>query len=58
MIYDVQLICGGKRGEISIDEYVVGSLMIYLDIIRIFLKILQILEKLSSDDKKKKKDKK
>jgi len=43
LIYDTQLIVGGKRYELSMDDYVIGAMMIYLDIIIIFLKILQML---------------
>ena len=34
---------GGKRLELSLDDYILGSIMLYLDIINIFLYILAIL---------------
>jgi FtsH-binding integral membrane protein len=38
------MICGGKRKNvINKDDYVIAAVMIYLDIINIFLYILQIL---------------
>ena len=40
LIFDTQLIMGGKRYELSIDDYVVGALILYLDIIMIFLYLL------------------
>ena len=32
-------------GEISIDNYILGSITLYVDIVRFFLKILEILNK-------------
>jgi len=46
LVYDVQLICGGKRGEFSIDDYISASMNLYIDIIRIFIKLLDLLNKL------------
>ena len=43
LAYDVQLIKGGHRYELEIDDYIIGALFIYIDIIIIFLKILEIL---------------
>ena len=34
---------GGKRYEVEIDDYVLGALILYTDIIMIFLYILQAL---------------
>lgn len=43
LIYDTQLIVGNKKHELSIDDYVLGALFIYLDIILIFLYLLDLL---------------
>ncbi|KAL4512435.1 hypothetical protein ABPG72_005437 [Tetrahymena utriculariae] len=43
IIYDTQIVVGGKYLELSIDDYILGTLMLYIDIIRIFLRILQIV---------------
>jgi FtsH-binding integral membrane protein len=43
LIYDTQLIVGGKRRELSIDDYIVGALMLYIDIVQIFIELLRIL---------------
>jgi len=43
LIYDVQLIAGGKSHELSYDDYILGSLMLYIDIIGIFIHLLNIL---------------
>ena len=40
LIFDTQLVMGGKRYELCIDDYVVGTLILYLDIIMIFLYLL------------------
>jgi FtsH-binding integral membrane protein len=43
LLFDTQLILGGKRYECSIDDYILGAMILYLDIINIFLYFLQIL---------------
>lgn len=47
IIYDTQLIMGGrhKKGQFSIDDYAWAALNIYLDIINLFLYILEIVGK-------------
>ncbi|CAF2906183.1 unnamed protein product, partial [Rotaria sp. Silwood2] len=39
---DTQLIMGGKRHEISAEDHVFASLMLYIDIVYIFLYILTL----------------
>ena len=43
IIYDTQLIVGKGRFKLSLDDYIIGALMIYLDIILLFLEILKFL---------------
>ena len=44
IIYDVQMLMGGNHQfKISPDEYIFATINIYLDIINLFLHILQIL---------------
>ena len=44
LVIDTKMIVGGKRSiKVSMDDYVMGSLMLYLDIMRMFLWILQLL---------------
>eukprot|EP00803_Ostreobium_quekettii_P000878 evm.model.scf_713.2 EVM.evm.TU.scf_713.2 scf_713:32155-34696(+) len=43
LVYDVQLIAGGRQLEIGLDDYVPAALNIYLDVINIFLYILQLV---------------
>ncbi|CAF1224374.1 unnamed protein product [Rotaria sp. Silwood1] len=40
---DTQLIMGGKRHEISAEDHVFASLMLYIDVVYIFLYILSLL---------------
>jgi len=42
---DTQLIIGGKRHEISAEDHVFASIMLYLDIVYIFMYILMLLGK-------------
>jgi FtsH-binding integral membrane protein len=43
LIYDTQLILGNKTYEYSVDDYCLAALNLYIDIIYMFIKILQIL---------------
>ena len=42
LLFDTQLIMGGKRYEIGIDDYIMAAMILYLDIINIFLELLRI----------------
>ena len=42
LLFDTQLILGGKRYEIEIDDYIIGAIILYTDIITIFIYLLQI----------------
>ena len=42
IVYDTQLIAGGRYAEISYDDYVIGALILYVDIVGLFLYILSI----------------
>ena len=42
LIYDTQLIAGGKKHELSYDDYVVGALLLYIDIMMLFLELLRL----------------
>lgn len=43
LLYDIQLVMGGRYYSISPDEYVFAALNIYLDIINLFLWILTLI---------------
>ena len=42
LIYDTQLIAGGRSHELSYDDYIVGALLIYVDIMMLFLELLKL----------------
>ena|ERR1712156_805223 len=37
LIYDTQQIAGGRKYQLSLDDYVIGALLVYVDIIMIFV---------------------
>lgn len=42
LIVDTQMIVGGERSiQISMDDYVLGALIIYIDIVRLFMFVLR-----------------
>jgi protein lifeguard len=44
LVIDTKLIIGGQKSiQISMDDYILGSLILYIDIMRLFIIILQIL---------------
>lgn len=45
LIVDTQLIIGGKNRELTMDNYVLGAVLLYVDIIQLFIQILKILGK-------------
>jgi FtsH-binding integral membrane protein len=45
LIIDTQLIIGGREKELTMDNYVLGAVILYIDIIRLFLEILRIFGK-------------
>jgi FtsH-binding integral membrane protein len=54
LIYDIKAIMGEHRTfKVDIDDYIGGALNLYIDIIRIFLKVLEFLGKDEKDKKKK-----
>lgn len=46
IIYDTQLIVGGRKQSLEIDEYIIGALMLYIDIITLFLELMELLRHL------------
>lgn len=45
LVYDIQVLMAGKKIQISPDEYVFAALNLYLDVINIFMFILQLFGK-------------
>lgn len=42
LVYDTQLIVGEKRHKLSYDDYVLGAVVLYVDVVGIFLHLLKI----------------
>ena len=40
LVYDTQQVVGGRRFQLSPEEYITGALELYIDVIYIFLMIL------------------
>jgi FtsH-binding integral membrane protein len=49
LLYDTQLIFGKVGVEYSVDDYIIAALNIYLDIIQIFIYLLEIFGRLSDN---------
>ncbi len=45
LIYDTQLVVGGGQHELCDEDYIIAAMIIYLDIIMIFLHVLEMLSK-------------
>ena len=43
IVYDTQLIMGGHSFKIELDDYILGAMVLYIDIIVLFLRILRLL---------------
>mmetsp|Transcript_20286 Transcript_20286/g.20298 ORF Transcript_20286/g.20298 Transcript_20286/m.20298 type:complete len:133 (+) Transcript_20286:305-703(+) len=46
IIIDTQLIVDGEKYGITSDDYVIGAMLIYVDVIALFLRILELIGKL------------
>lgn len=45
LLVDTQMILGGKNKSLSLDNYALGAIIIYADIVNLFLQILKVLGK-------------
>ncbi|PVD35856.1 hypothetical protein C0Q70_02825 [Pomacea canaliculata] len=45
LIYDTQMIMGGRKIELSPEEYIYGALQLYIDVVYIFLFLLSLMGK-------------
>lgn len=43
LVYDTQQIVGGRKHEISAEEHIYGAIVLYMDIMQIFLALLQLV---------------
>lgn len=49
LVYDTQLLVGNKENALDMEDYILGAIMLYLDIINLFVYLLQILKTISGD---------
>lgn len=49
LMFDTQLILGGRKAELSPEEYILGAIMLYVDIVQLFIYLLEIFNRLSDD---------
>lgn len=42
IVIDTQMIAGGRRYELSYDDYIIGAMCLYVDIIGLFLYLLRL----------------
>lgn len=45
IVIDTQMIIGDGKNNLSLDDWVMGSILLYMDIVGLFLKVLRILGK-------------
>ena len=45
LLIDTQMILGKKEKRVGLDDYILGAAIIYMDIISLFLKLIEILGK-------------
>lgn len=55
LLIDLHMVMNNKSHMLTLDDHVFASIMIYTDLIRLFMKILEILDKMNNDKKEKKK---
>ena len=42
LVYDTQLIASGKSHSLSYDDYIIGTLLLYVDVLMVFLEFLKL----------------
>ncbi len=50
LIYDTQLILGNKQQSLEVDDYILAAFMLYTDIVYLFLRILELLQLIFSEN--------
>lgn len=43
LVYDVQKLAGGRENTLGPDDYIEGAISLYIDIITLFIMILQLV---------------
>lgn len=51
LIYDVKLLMGTDRLKLSLDDYVKGSMHLYIDIVKVFINILQMFANKAEEER-------
>lgn len=49
LLFDTQLILGGRKAELSPEEYILAAILLYVDIIQLFIYLLEIINKATDD---------
>lgn len=49
LLYDTRKIIGGKHKELNMDDSVKGAMLLYMDIISLFLQIMKLLGEKKKD---------
>lgn len=49
LMFDTQLILGGRKMELSPEEYILGAILLYVDIVQLFIYLLEIFNRISDD---------
>jgi FtsH-binding integral membrane protein len=57
-IYDIKAIMGKDHIKVSLDDYIRGAMHLYIDIIQIFMKILELLKKFQEKEEEDRRRKK
>jgi len=55
LIYDIKLMMGNDRFKLTLDDYISGAMHLYIDIIRIFVEILQMMQTRAEEEEERKK---
>lgn len=55
LVHDLQTLMSGKRRQQDVDDYIFGALIIYMDIIQIFIKLLELFGEKKDEKEKQKK---
>ena len=50
LIVDTQMIMGGREVSFGIDDHIIAALHLYIDVIQIFLYVLELLKNFNSSD--------
>ena len=45
LVYDTQMVVGGRKHQLGPDEYIYGAVQLYLDVVYLFLIILSLFGK-------------